>query len=106
LHVLHIASVTFDNTTFEKINLPSGLFLHSHPFNILNLAYHLHCGYNESNKDNPLNMKIKTINELYMILMNYDLKRYQKSISSRWLYQLTTARQYLDNRDSYLHFSE
>src|SRR6266540_6541948 len=106
LHVLHIASVTFENTTFEKINSPSGLSLHPHPFNVLNLAYHLHCGYNESNKDNPLNMKMKIINKLYMTLMNYNLKRYQKPISSHWLYQLTTARQYLDNRDSHLHFSE
>ena len=106
LHILHIASVTFENITFGKINSPSGLSLHPHPFNVLNLAYHLHCGYNESNKDNPLNMKMKTINELYMTLMNYNLKRYQKPISSRWLYQLTTARQYLDNRDSHLHFSE
>ncbi|CAI2195196.1 14020_t:CDS:2, partial [Funneliformis geosporum] len=106
LHVLHIASVTFDNITFGKINSPSGLSLHPHPFNVLNLAYHLHCGYNESNKDNPLNMKTKTINELYMTLMNYNLKRYQKPISSRWLYQLTTARQYLNNRDSHLQFSK
>jgi hypothetical protein len=83
LYVLHIASITFDNTTFGKINSPSGLSLHPHPFNVLNLAYHLYCGYNESNKDNPLNMKTKTINELYMTLMNYNLKRYQKPISSR-----------------------
>jgi len=82
LHVLHIALVTFENTTFGKINSPSGLSLHPHPFNVLNLAYHLHCGYNESNKDNPLNMKMKTINELYMTLMNYNFKRYQKPISS------------------------
>jgi len=106
LHVLHIASVTFENITFGKINSPSGFSLHPHPFNILNLAYHLHCEYNESNKDNSLNMKMKTINELYMTLMNYNLKRYQKPISSHWLYQLTTVRQYLDNRNSHLHFSE
>ncbi len=106
LHILYIASVTFDNITFGKINSPSGLSLHPHPFNVLNLAYHLHCGYNESNKDNPLNMKTKTISKLYMTLMNYNLKRYQKPISSHWLYQLTTARQYLDNRDSHLQFSE
>ena len=92
MHILHIASITFDNITFEKINLTSELSLHSHLFNILNLAYHLHCGYNKSNKDNPLNIKTKTINKLYMALMNYDLKKYQKPISNRWLYQLTTAR--------------
>ncbi len=92
LYILHIALVTFDNITFGKINSPSRLSLHLHPFNVLNLAYHLHCEYNESNKDNLLNMKTKTINELYMTLMNYDLKKYQKPISNRWLYQLTTAR--------------
>lgn len=106
LHVLHIASAAFDNITFGKNNSPSGLSLHPHPFNVLNLAHHLHCGYNESNKDNPLNMKTDTITKLYKALINYDFKRYQKPISSRWLYQLTTAKQYLDQRDAHLQFSE
>src|SRR5689334_6453374 len=48
LHVLHIRSTTFDNAVFGKINSPSGLSLQSHPFNVLNLAYHLHHGYDES----------------------------------------------------------
>ena len=76
LHILHIASITFDNITFKKINLPFRFFLYPYPFNILNLVYHLYCRYNKSNKDNPLNIKTKTINKLYMALMNYNLKRY------------------------------
>src|ERR1043165_3633364 len=76
LHVLHIASVTFDNITFRKINSPSRLSLHPHSFNVINLAYYLHCGHNESNKDNPLNMKTETISKLYKTLMDYNLKRY------------------------------
>jgi len=102
LHILHIASIIFDNTIFGKINSPSGLSLHPHPFNVINLAYYFHCGYNESNKDNSLNMKTETISKLYKTLIDYDLKRYQKSISSRWLYQLTTAKQYLNQKDVHL----
>ncbi|CAG8770644.1 14064_t:CDS:2, partial [Ambispora leptoticha] len=79
--------------------------LEPHPFNVLNLAYYLHCGYNESDKDNPLNMKAEKISELYKALLNYDLKRYQKPISTRWLYQLTMAKQYLNRRDIHLQFS-
>ncbi len=86
LYVLHIASITFDNTTFEKTNLSSEFSLYSHPFNILNLAYYLHCEYSKSNKNNPLKMKIEIINELYKILINYNFKKYQKSISNHWLY--------------------
>jgi fumarate reductase subunit C len=103
LHAVHIAAITFDNTVFGKISSPSGLSLSPHPFNVINLAYHLHSGYNESNKDNPLNMKNETINKMYKALLNIDLKKYQKPITSRWLYQLTTAKQYLECRE--LHFT-
>ncbi|CAB4496340.1 unnamed protein product [Rhizophagus irregularis] len=67
LHALHIASTTFDNVIFEKISSHSELSLYSHPFNIINLAYYLHCGYNEFNNENLLNMKTETI-------INYCLK--------------------------------
>jgi len=66
------AATAFDNTTFGKINSPSGLSLNPHPFNVINLAYHLHSGYNESDKDNPLNMKNETIEKLYKTLLNVD----------------------------------
>ncbi len=69
LHVLYIVSTIFDNTTFGKTNLLFGLFLYPHLFNIFNLIYYLYCGYSEFNKDNPLNMKIEIINELYKILI-------------------------------------
>jgi len=90
------AATAFDNTTFGKINSPSGLSLNPHPFNVINLAYHLHSGYNEYDKDNPLNMKNETIKKLYKTLLNVDFNKYQKPITSRWLYQLITARQYLE----------
>lgn len=105
LHVVHIAATTFDNAVFGKISSPSGLSLNPHPFNVINLAYHLHNGYNESNKDNPLNMKNETISKMYKALLNVDLKKYQKPITSRWLYQLTTAKQYLERRELHLTFA-
>ncbi len=51
-------------------------------------------------------MITETISELYKILMDYDIKRYQKPISIHWLYQLTTAKQYLNQKDLHLQFSE
>jgi hypothetical protein len=106
LHAVHIAATAFDNTTFGKINSPSGLSLNPHPFNVINLAYHLHSGYNESDKDNPLNMKNETIKKLYKTLLNVDFNKYQKPITSRWLYQLITARQYLERREIHLQFTQ
>jgi hypothetical protein len=106
LHVVHIAATTFENTTFGKVGSPSGLSLNPHPFNVINLAYHLHSGYNESDKDNPLNMKNETIKKLYKALLNVDLNKYQKPITSRWLYQLITAKQYLERHESHVQFTQ
>ena len=105
LHAVHIAATTFDNAVFGKISSPSGLSLNPHPFNVINLAYHLHSGYNESNKDNPLNMKNETISKMYKALLDVDLKKYQKPITSHWLYQLTTAKQYLECREFHYTFT-
>ncbi|CAG8751038.1 26579_t:CDS:2 [Racocetra persica] len=106
LHALYIASVHFNNTTFGKTKSLSGICLEPYLFNVFNLAYYLHCGYNKSDKDNPLNMKAEKISKLYKALLNYDLKRYQKPISTHWLYQLTMAKQYLNRRDIHLQFSK
>ncbi|CAJ0881903.1 11376_t:CDS:2, partial [Entrophospora sp. SA101] len=91
--------------TFGSNPNPSGLSLRPHPFNLLNLAYYLHNGYNDSDKDNPLNMKTETIKKLYWTFLQYQLKNYQKPISTRWLYQLETAKQYLDRKDIHLVFA-
>jgi hypothetical protein len=107
LHVLQIALVNFENTTFGKTNSPSGLSLEQpHPYYLLNLTYHLHDGYSDSNKESPLNMKSDLIRKLYWRLLQYPLKTYQKPISSRWLYQLTTAQQYLTNKDTHKIFAQ
>ena len=76
LYILYIISITFNNIIFEKTNLFSEFFLYSHLFNILNLAYYFHCEYSKFNKNNSLNMKTETINKLYKILINYNLKKY------------------------------
>ncbi|CAG8515974.1 23961_t:CDS:2 [Cetraspora pellucida] len=105
LYALHIASVHFNDVAFGKINSLTGICLKPHLSNVLNLAYYLHCRYNKLDKDNPLNMKTKKISKLYKALLNYNLKQYQKPISTHWLYQLTTAKQYLDRKDIQLQFS-
>ncbi|CAJ0890169.1 15614_t:CDS:2, partial [Entrophospora sp. SA101] len=99
LHAIHIVVNAFEKITFGSNPNPSGLSLRPHPFNLLNLAYYLHNGYNDSDKDNPLNMKTETIKKLYWTFLQYQLKNYQKPISTRWLYQLETAKQYLDRKD-------
>ncbi|CAG8775883.1 31337_t:CDS:2, partial [Racocetra persica] len=98
--------VHFNNTTFGKTKSLSRICLKPHPSNILNLAYYLHCEYNESDKNNLLNMKTEIISKLYKTVMNYNLKKYQKPISTRWLYQLTIAKQYLNQKDIHLQFSD
>lgn len=105
VHSVHIAVSHFENEAFGKLNSPSGLSLHDHPFNLLNLAYHLHDGYKDSDKDNPINMKSETIKTLYWTLFQYPLKQYQKPITSRWLYQLKTAKQYLKRKEFHLKFA-
>ena len=79
--------------------------MNPHPFNVINLAYHLHSGYNESDKDNPLNMKNETIKKLYKTLLNEDFNKYQKPLTNRWLYLLIAARQYLERREIHLKFT-
>ncbi|CAJ0851978.1 7154_t:CDS:2 [Entrophospora sp. SA101] len=105
LHAIHIVVNAFEKITFGSNPNPSGLSLCPHPFNLLNLAYYLHNGYNDSDKDNPLNMKTETIKKLYWTFLQYQLKNYQKPISTRWLYQLETAKQYLDRKDIHLVFA-
>ena len=78
LHVAQIILMNFENTAFGKLDSPSGLSLKEHPYNLINLAFYLHDGYNESDKDNPLNMKAEVIRQLYKELLNYDLTKYQK----------------------------
>ncbi|CAJ0841314.1 19687_t:CDS:2 [Entrophospora sp. SA101] len=99
LYALQITLVNFETTTIGKNNSPSGLSLEQQqPYNLLSLTYHLHGGYNEGNKESLLNMKSDSIHKLYWCLLQYPLKTYQKPISSHWLYQLTTAHQYLTNK--------
>ncbi|CAJ0919381.1 11111_t:CDS:2 [Entrophospora sp. SA101] len=43
---------------------------------------------------------------IHIIILQYPLKTYQKPISSHWLYQLTTAQQYLTNKNTHLIFAQ
>ena len=106
LHSVHIAANYFENEAYGKLNSPSGLSLQEHhPSSLLNLAYHLHDGYKDSDKDNPVNMKSETIQKLYWTLLQYRLNQYQKPITSRWLYQLKTGEQYLERKEFHLKFA-
>ena len=51
-------------------------------------------------------MKTETINSLYKALLNHNLTKYQKPISSRWMYQLATAKQYLERRFVHQQFTQ
>jgi hypothetical protein len=47
LHVAQIMLMNFENTAFGKLDSPSGLSLKEHPYNLINLTFYLHDGYNE-----------------------------------------------------------
>ena len=53
--------MNFENSSFGKIDAIKGLSLKEHPYNLLNLAFYLHDGYDLSDKDNPLNLKANII---------------------------------------------
>src|SRR5207248_1370340 len=67
LHAAQIALMNFENIAFGKLDSQVGLSLKEHPHNLLNLAFYLHNGYNESNSDNPLNINTKVIQQLYKV---------------------------------------
>ncbi|CAG8790230.1 7815_t:CDS:2, partial [Racocetra persica] len=51
LHATHIALTNFKNKAFGKLDTVKGLSLKEHPYNLFNLAFYLHDGYNLSDKD-------------------------------------------------------
>jgi hypothetical protein len=106
LHAVHIALMNFENAAFGKIDAIKGLSLKEHPYNVLNLAFYLHDGYDLSDKDNPLNLKASVIRNLYKILFDYDLTKYQQLIRQRWLYELKTAKQYLERYEVHKQFAQ
>ncbi|CAB4406047.1 unnamed protein product [Rhizophagus irregularis] len=106
LHAVHIALMNFENAAFGKIDAIKGLSLKEHPYNVLNLAFYLHDGYDLSDKDNPLNLKASVIRNLYKILFDYDLTKYQQPIRQRWLYELKTAKQYLERHEIHKQFAQ
>ena len=83
LYIIQIVLMNFENAAFGKLDLPSGLSLKEHLYNLINLAFYLHDKYNESNKNNPLNMKAKIIYQLYKKLLDYNLTKYQKLIRQK-----------------------
>lgn len=105
IHSVHIAITKFEAEAFGKLNSSPGSLLIKHPANVLNLAYHLHDGYKDNDRGNPMNMKSDTIRKLYWTLLQCQLTQYQRPISTRWLYQLRTGEQYLERKDFHLRFA-
>ncbi|CAG8788260.1 7909_t:CDS:1, partial [Dentiscutata erythropus] len=50
---------------FGKLDAVRGLSLKKHPYNLLNLSFHLHNGYDVSDKNSSLNLKFETFQKLY-----------------------------------------
>ncbi|CAG8731923.1 4225_t:CDS:2, partial [Gigaspora rosea] len=103
LHATQIALVNFENTSFGKIDGPKESYK-EHPFNLINLAFKIHDGYNTTDKDNSMNLRSEHIHELYKKLLNYAFNKYQQPISTRWKYQLIAAQQYLSRHDIHIKF--
>ncbi|CAG8543543.1 7134_t:CDS:1 [Ambispora leptoticha] len=80
LHVAHIMMLNFENAAFGKLKVKKGFSSQKHSFNLLYLIWTLHNGYNESNKDNPMNMKSSYIFDLYFELFGIRLTQFQKPL--------------------------
>ena len=53
----------------------------------------LHNGYNQSDKNSPLNIKSKTIQNLYKTWFNYQLNKYQQHLCLKWKYLINIDHQ-------------
>ncbi|RIB12802.1 hypothetical protein C2G38_1785321 [Gigaspora rosea] len=92
MHSAHIMMTHFENTAFGKLNVDVGFSTQKHPFNLLYLIWHLHNGYDESKKENPMNMKASYISDMYKKLTGLQYTKFQKPLRQRWLYELHAAR--------------
>ncbi|CAG8843105.1 26189_t:CDS:1, partial [Racocetra persica] len=104
LHVLNLIFNNFEDMAFGKLSVNAGFSKTRHPFNLLYLAWMLHDGYAQSDKDSPLNMRSETIRSLYKTRLNYQLTKYQHPLKSRWQYELIAAEQYLERRELHIEF--
>jgi hypothetical protein len=105
IHSVHIAITKFENEAFGKLNPSVGSLSMKHPSNLLNLAYQLHDGYKDNDRDTPMNIRSDIIRNLYWTLLEYRLQQYQRPISTRWQYQLKTGEQYLERKKIHLQFA-
>ena len=102
---MHIILTNFEETAFGKTSTTIGFSKEKHPFNLLYLAWELHNGYNESNKESPLGMKAKHIQSLYQSLLGQHFSKYQQPLRTRWFYELEAAQQYLERRSLHIEFA-
>lgn len=64
---------------------------------IIHIVLVSHDEYNSSNKDKPLNIKSKSIQDLYDGLFRFHFSQYQMPIRGRWGYELRTAIAYISD---------
>ena len=86
LHSAYIMMINFENIVFGKLKVETGFSTQKHPFNLLYLIWKLHNGYDESNQENPMNMKSSYIFNLYFKLFGIKLTKFQKLLRQCWLY--------------------
>ncbi|RIB05445.1 hypothetical protein C2G38_596117 [Gigaspora rosea] len=103
LHIINIVFTNFENEAFGCI---SGFSRKPHPFNLLYITWHLHNGYGNNNSGAPMNIKSDYIQDLYKALIGYCHSQYQMPLQTHWGYELRTAEQYLERRESHLQFAE
>lgn len=105
LHIIQIVLNHFEQEAFGKLSNTTGFSKIPHPYNLLYLAWRLHDGYNSSDKDKPLNINADIIRDLYDGLLGFHYNQYQLPLRSRWGYELRTAKQYQDRRESHIQFT-
>ncbi|CAI2194552.1 7418_t:CDS:2, partial [Funneliformis geosporum] len=77
LHIMQIILNHFEQEVFGKLSNSTGFSQKLHSYNLLYLAWHLHDGYNSSDKDKPLNLNASIIKDLYDKLMGFYYNQYQ-----------------------------
>jgi|SRR5581483_1206667 len=76
MHSAHIMMINFKNKAFGKLKVNTGFSNQKHPFNLIYLIWQLYNGYDESDKNYPMNMKTSYISRLYFQLLGIQFTKF------------------------------
>jgi len=68
--------INFENKAFRKLKVNTSFLNQKYPFNLIYLIWQLYNSYNESDKDNLINMKASYISKLYFQLFDKQFSKF------------------------------